>query len=120
MEQNDQVMQEVKGKTVDQHTRCVHYHLAMDIIAIKFKCCGEYYPCFSCHQEVAGHQPELWPEAEFDTPAILCGMCGHQLTIQEYFDSNNQCTACQAAFNPGCKNHYHLYFQVNSCGNANQ
>lgn len=45
----------VKGRTTDDQTRCIHYHSAVDIIAIKFKCCNTYYPCFYCHEEEAGH-----------------------------------------------------------------
>ncbi len=30
----------VKGKLVDDQTRCVHYRSTLDVIAIKFKCCN--------------------------------------------------------------------------------
>jgi uncharacterized CHY-type Zn-finger protein len=103
----------VKGKVIDNQTRCSHYHTDLDIIAIKFKCCDTYYPCYSCHKEATTHEAITWPIAERDTKAILCGVCGHQLTIQEYMDSNNTCTQCQSLFNPNCKKHYDLYFTVN-------
>ncbi|GHB49992.1 hypothetical protein GCM10008106_33460 [Mongoliitalea lutea] len=90
----------------------MHWHSALDVIAIKFKCCDKYYPCFSCHEEEADHKYEVWPKDAFDQKAILCGVCGHELTIQEYMDSNNSCPKCEANFNPGCSNHYHLYFDV--------
>lgn len=102
----------VFGKSIDKQTRCVHWHSALDVIAIKFKCCDKYYPCFSCHEEEADHEHQVWPRHEFDKKAILCGVCGHELTIQEYMDSNNTCPKCEASFNPGCSNHYHLYFDV--------
>jgi uncharacterized CHY-type Zn-finger protein len=102
----------VFGKSIDNQTRCVHWHSALDVIAIKFKCCDKYYPCFSCHEEEADHPHQVWPKNEFDQKAILCGVCGHELTIQEYMDSNNTCPKCDANFNPGCSNHYHLYFDV--------
>ena len=105
----------IKGKTVDNHTRCVHYHSPLDVIAIKFKCCQDYYPCYACHQEAAGHSAAVWPAAEFNHKAILCGMCGHELSINEYRNSNNECPQCRAAFNPGCAKHYHLYFDVPAC-----
>ncbi|WP_143961093.1 CHY zinc finger protein [Litoribacter populi] len=108
----------VFGKSVDNQTRCVHWHSELDIIAIKFKCCDKYYPCFSCHEEEADHEHEVWPVGEFDEKAILCGACGHELTIQEYMDSNNTCPKCEASFNPGCSNHYHLYFEVAEKGMA--
>ena len=49
--------EEVKGTGVDHQTRCAHYHKDIDIIAIKFKCCGEWFPCFQCHAENASHEP---------------------------------------------------------------
>jgi uncharacterized CHY-type Zn-finger protein len=104
-------MIEVKGKLVDNQTRCEHYHSTLDIIAIKFKCCGEYYPCYQCHEEIADHKSQVWKKDERDTKAILCGVCQQELTINEYFNSNNQCPNCHSAFNPGCRNHYYLYFE---------
>ena len=103
---------EVHGVGVDAETRCAHWHSELDIIAIKFKCCGRWYPCFDCHAEVADHEPRVWPRDEFGEKAILCGACGHQLSIDEYLAADNSCTACSAAFNPACANHYDLYFQA--------
>lgn len=100
----------VFGKPVDNQTRCVHWHSELDIIAIKFKCCEKYYPCFSCHEEDAEHEHEVWPKSEYDQKAILCGVCGTELSIKEYMSSKNTCPNCQSAFNPGCSKHYHLYF----------
>ena len=101
----------VKGTLVDSETRCTHYHSKLDIIAIKFKCCNDYYPCFQCHEESVTHQPLVWQREEWDTKAILCGACKQELTINEYFNSNNHCAYCHAAFNPNCSRHYHLYFE---------
>ncbi|MCH7399434.1 CHY zinc finger protein [Belliella sp. DSM 107340] len=102
----------VFGKSVDNQTRCVHWHSQLDVIAIKFKCCDKFYPCFSCHAEEADHKHAVWPKDEFDQKAILCGVCTKELSIKEYMDSNNTCPNCKASFNPGCSNHYHLYFEV--------
>lgn len=103
----------VKGKVIDNQTRCSHYHTELDIIAIKFKCCDTYFPCYSCHKETADHEAITWPEKEWDKKAILCGVCGHELTVREYMDSNNTCPLCQSSFNPNCKKHYDLYFTMN-------
>jgi len=100
----------IHGKPVDRQTRCVHYHSEHDIIAIKFKCCGDYYPCFECHQETAGHVAEVWPKSDWDQKAVLCGVCGHEMTINQYLLGNNQCPSCRELFNPNCSKHYHLYF----------
>ncbi|TGA97943.1 hypothetical protein E4665_09730 [Sporolactobacillus shoreae] len=101
----------VCGIHVDSETRCAHYHTARDIIAIKFRCCGTYYSCYECHQKLADHQAEPWPRTEFDEKAILCGACGHELTINEYLSSDFRCPNCGAEFNPGCSLHYPLYFE---------
>ncbi|MBA2269956.1 MAG: hypothetical protein H0W20_05090 [Chthoniobacterales bacterium] len=103
---------QVIGIDVDPETRCDHYHSDRDIIAIKFKCCGQWYPCHACHAEVAGHPAEVWPEEEFNTPAVLCGACGHQLTVREYLACGSVCPQCSRQFNPGCANHYDLYFDA--------
>jgi uncharacterized CHY-type Zn-finger protein len=104
----------VKGNTVDDETRCVHYHSAIDIIAIKMKCCNTYYSCIYCHEAAAGHVPQQWRKHEFDTLAILCGSCREEMTINTYLESNYSCPSCNAAFNPGCSNHNHFYFETSS------
>ena len=101
----------VLGANVDAETRCAHYHGEDDIIALKFRCCGDWFPCHQCHAELAGHAVAVWPKEEFETRAILCGGCGHQLTIREYLACDSVCPRCRQSFNPGCANHYHLYFE---------
>jgi uncharacterized CHY-type Zn-finger protein len=73
---------EVFGKTVDEHTRCVHYAAELDIIAIRFACCDRYYPCHLCHSETADHPAEQWPRDRWDQKAILCGDCWSELSIE--------------------------------------
>jgi uncharacterized CHY-type Zn-finger protein len=96
---------------VDERTQCAHYHSERDIIAIKFKCCEAFYACIDCHRETADHAPVVWPKSEFDAQAIYCGSCKSTFSIASYLGCDNTCPACQAAFNPGCANHYHLYFE---------
>jgi uncharacterized CHY-type Zn-finger protein len=102
----------LKGRLLDEQTRCTHYHSELDIIAIKFKCCNSYYPCFQCHEETTDHKPEIWEKTELHEKAILCGVCKCELTIFEYLNCNSKCPNCQSAFNPKCENHYHLYFDL--------
>ena len=109
---NKKINIQVKGKLTDEHTRCVHYHSSLDIIAIRMKCCKEYYPCIYCHQEEAGHDTIVWPKNEFNTKAIVCGECYTEMTITQYLQSNYQCPFCLAAFNPGCSHHNHFYFET--------
>ena len=101
----------VLGPVVDDETRCIHYHSALDVVAIRFACCGEYYPCHQCHAETAGHPAQVWPLSRRDQEAVLCGVCGGELTIAEYLTTDS-CTRCGAAFNPGCHLHTHLYFET--------
>jgi len=101
----------VRGVNLDSQTRCEHYHGPADIIAIKMKCCGLYYACKDCHEMLADHPITVWPANEWNEPAILCGACGAMLTILQYMESDSRCPACSAQFNPGCRNHYHFYFQ---------
>ena len=102
----------VKGKLLDDQSRCTHWHSSLDIIAIKFKCCDTYYACYDCHNEMTDHSPEIWSKNERNEKAILCGACKTELTIQEYFESNNTCPICKSNFNPNCSRHYHLYFEM--------
>lgn len=102
---------QVKGVELDKHTRCKHYHSTKDIIAIKFKCCDTFYACYSCHQELADHKAQKWRKQEYHEKAILCGKCGEKHSIEAYMNSHFSCPSCHAAFNPGCENHYSLYFE---------
>jgi uncharacterized CHY-type Zn-finger protein len=100
------------GKLLDDQTRCEHYHSPLDVIAIRFACCETYYSCYECHRELAGHEPQRWPRARFDEPAVLCGVCRTELTATVYFGCGYRCPSCAAAFNPGCGMHEHLYFET--------
>ena len=97
---------------VDPETRCGHYAGPTDVIAIEFKCCDTFYPCIDCHRALVDHEPVVWPVAERDEPAVLCGVCGARLSIAVYLKGDSSCPRCGAAFNPGCKLHHHLYFET--------
>ena len=102
----------VRGRPVDDETRCVHWHSALDVVAIEFACCREFYPCADCHAETAGHPARTWPATARDEPALLCGVCKHRTTIADYLAAGDACRHCGAAFNPGCRVHRHLYFDA--------
>lgn len=101
----------VLGPVVDDMTRCVHYQTAVDIVAIKFACCHEYYPCHLCHEADAGHVAQQWSLDERDHEAVLCGACKRELTISSYL-ATNECPHCRSPFNERCRLHTHLYFET--------
>lgn len=101
----------VSGVEVDSKTKCKHYRSQKDIIAIKFKCCNTYYPCYECHDDIADHDPIIWSKNEWNTKAVLCGECKNELSILQYMNCQSVCPHCRASFNPRCQNHYHLYFE---------
>jgi uncharacterized CHY-type Zn-finger protein len=102
----------IHGKPIDDATRCLHYHSPLDIIAIKFKCCNAYYPCYECHEETAGHPAQQWKKEDWNEPAVYCGMCKNEMSIKQYMSSGNQCPYCNASFNPNCSRHYDLYVEI--------
>ncbi|RDW16225.1 CHY zinc finger protein [Oceanobacillus chungangensis] len=103
-------MMKIYGPIVDDQTRCKHYATEKDIIAIKFNCCGKYYPCYKCHNECESHAISVWKKEEFNELAIICGVCKTEHPIYLYLDTG-KCMNCNATFNEGCKKHYHLYFE---------
>jgi uncharacterized CHY-type Zn-finger protein len=100
----------VHGVDVDPETRCAHFHSPLDIIAIRLRCCGDYYACKDCHDALADHPLKPWPVAERDTLAVLCGACGAELSITEYLGCGSRCPSCAAGFNPRCASHHPYYF----------
>ena len=102
----------VHGLSVTQLTQCAHWHSALDIIAIKHFCCQKFYACISCHDAGESHKSGVWPRSQRSEKAVLCGACKHVLSVDEYMNSGSKCTKCREAFNPGCKNHWDMYFEV--------
>lgn len=102
----------VHGLSLTPSTQCEHYHSPLDIIAIKHFCCGKFYACITCHDTLETHKSGVWPRNQRDEKAVLCGACGHVLGVGEYMASGSRCTECEAGFNPGCKGHWGLYFEV--------
>ena len=100
----------VLGVNVDGETRCAHWHSAVDVVAIRMFCCGEYYACKDCHAELAGHPAQVWPRERWQEMAVLCGGCGEEMSVEEYLASGAECPQCGAGFNPRCSLHYGDYF----------
>jgi uncharacterized CHY-type Zn-finger protein len=101
----------ILGLDVDAETRCAHWRSALDIVAIRMKCCGAYYACKDCHEALAGHAIEVWPRAARDERAVLCGACGAEMTIAAYLACADACPSCRAPFNPACRTHHPFYFE---------
>lgn len=102
---------EVGGPVVDDQTRCAHYATALDVVAIRFHCCGRWYPCLHCHAESEDHPVLPWPADRRHAEALLCGVCRRRFSIAEYLQVEG-CSGCGAAFNPGCSRHHPVYFEV--------
>lgn len=101
----------VNGVDIDEETRCRHWHSALDIVALRFACCGEWFSCFDCHSELVDHDPAVWPRRDFGELAAMCGGCGRKISVTEYTGGDSACIACGREFNPSCEQHYHLYFE---------
>ncbi|MFD1598745.1 CHY zinc finger protein [Halobellus rarus] len=101
----------LRGVAVDPETRCAHWDDDVDVVALRFGCCGHFSPCRVCHAETVDHDPEPWPRTRFDEAAVLCGVCGATLPARTYLDSSDACPECGAAFNPGCRRHRDRYFE---------
>ncbi|SPU18138.1 Uncharacterized conserved protein [Niallia circulans] len=101
----------IQGFPIDEETRCIHYQQEIDVVAIQFACCGQFYPCYKCHAESAGHEIKKWPKSEFGANAIYCGKCRKTMAISDYLEKG-ECAHCGTRFNPGCARHYHIYFDV--------
>jgi uncharacterized CHY-type Zn-finger protein len=102
----------VRGIDVDAQSRCAHWHSAIDIVAMRFKCCGDYYACHDCHVALAGHDVVRWAADDQAEHVAMCGVCGLEMTMGEYLAVNDdRCPRCTAAFNPGCRSHRHFYFE---------
>ena len=101
----------LRGVGVDAETRCAHYDGPTDVVALRAGCCDTYHPCHLCHDETEGHPAQPWPRSRFDEPAVLCGACGATHAAPVYLASGRACPACGAPFNPGCAQHYDLYFE---------
>ncbi len=100
----------VHGAKVDDQTRCIHYAGELDVVALRFACCGRFYPCYLCHEQEADHPAQQWPVAARGERAILCGVCKTELSIEAYLMADG-CPSCGALFNPGCRLHSDLYFE---------
>ncbi|HAF72665.1 MAG TPA: hypothetical protein DCL06_07120, partial [Corynebacterium variabile] len=58
---------------------CAHWRSPLDIVAIRFRCCGQTYPCLHCHDEAEDHPVTPWPTATASDraqKAVLCRSCG--------------------------------------------
>jgi uncharacterized CHY-type Zn-finger protein len=103
---------QVHGLSLTALTQCTHWKSPLDIIAIRHACCGKFYACISCHDALEEHTSSVWPLPQRDERAVFCGNCKHVLTIDEYLSCGSVCTQCGAGFNPGCKGHWGLYFEM--------
>ncbi|OCK79629.1 zinc finger CHY domain-containing protein [Lepidopterella palustris CBS 459.81] len=102
----------IHGLALSPQTQCLHYSSPLDIIAIKMACCNAFYACITCHSSLTTHAVELWGKDQRGEKAVLCGICRHVLSIDEYMACGGACTSCGNGFNPGCKAHWGMYWEV--------
>jgi uncharacterized CHY-type Zn-finger protein len=107
---------QVHGLSLTPQTQCTHWNSPLDIIAIRHACCGKFYACISCHDALEEHTSNVWPLSQRNEQAVLCGKCKHVLRIDEYLSCGSVCTSCEAGFNPGCKGHWGMYFEMKEGG----
>ncbi|MGB1697185.1 MAG: hypothetical protein ACPHK8_02165 [Thermoplasmatota archaeon] len=82
---------------------CPHYHSELDNVQFQFGCCTAWFGCYQCH---LGH-PHL--ACKEDAASVRC-VCGESHTPAQY-RARAQCrSGCQ--WNPGCKQHWHHYFET--------
>ncbi|WP_414049110.1 CHY zinc finger protein [Macrococcus animalis] len=101
----------IEGVAVDEQGRCEHYHSPVDVVCYQFPENDTYYPCHLCYEAIHQSAPQAKYSIHSDLKAVLCGVCQTEIAINAYVQSN-QCPNCTHPFNPGCKNHFHLYFEI--------
>ncbi|KAF2706037.1 hypothetical protein K504DRAFT_460132 [Pleomassaria siparia CBS 279.74] len=114
----------IHGIDLTPLTQCTHWNSPLDIIAIRHACCRKFYACISCHNTLeTGHNPSVWSRKDWDDKAVFCGNCKMMWSIRGYVegggggkDGKPKCGGCGAGWNPGCKNHWGLYFDMSGHG----
>ena len=102
----------IRGSLTDHKGRCIHYNSDVDIVSYRFPNDPHYYPCFQCYEAIHGHFPRNKYNISSEEHAVLCGACKQTIAINEYVQVNH-CPHCHHQFNPGCHDHFHLYFNMN-------
>jgi uncharacterized CHY-type Zn-finger protein len=105
---------DIHGVDLTPLTQCAHWHSPLDVIAIKHACCRKFYACISCHNALeSSHEPAVWKREDWNEAVVFCGNCKRVWSVQEYMaGKESRCEGCGAGWNPGCKNHWDLYFDV--------
>ena len=92
---------QINGLLVDDQSRCQHYHSSLDHVALK---------CYQCHDALEDHSFRAYPCQLKQDKVLICGVCRHEMTIEEYQEVR-ACPNCHSAFNPACSKHYDIYFE---------
>eukprot|EP00940_MAST-03C_sp_MAST-3C-sp2_P000557 g557.t1 len=103
-----------------EQSRCSHWHLDVDRLALQSPCCLKFYACAECHDAMETHKLKPWKvTTSLHHQALLCGACGKTFSFAEYFKAPNACPHCAAGFNPKCKTHWTTYFSTDLLREAN-
>lgn len=99
-------MMRIYGLDLDQAGRCVHYHLSVDVTAMKCARCQRYYACYQCHDALENYR---FAASNKDDWPVMCGICGCLMRFDQY--QLGTCPRCGHAFNPKCSLHGQIYFK---------
>ena len=68
------------------------------------------YTHLQCHDSLEEHSFRAYPCQLKQDKVLICGVCRHEMTIEEYQEAV-ACPNCHSAFNPACSKHYEIYFE---------
>jgi uncharacterized CHY-type Zn-finger protein len=57
------------------------------------------------------HPVRRWPAAEQSEPAVLCGVCRTEMSVDTYVGTAKYLQCSRPPFNPGCRPHHGYYFE---------
>ncbi|SQA00231.1 zinc finger protein [Staphylococcus aureus] len=104
-------MPKVYGSLIDTETRCRIILPKKILLQLNLNVVINTIHAISAIMSLKKHAIKRWSEPSFNEKAILCGVCKHELTINEYM-MVERCPNCQSRFNNRCKYHYHIYFEI--------
>ena len=88
---------------MDFLNRCEHCTSHLNLLALCYRCCGQYYACVRCHDVLAGHEIVIRDKADYETQAVLYGVCRAEFGLEDDLAGDDRCPSCKTQFNPEIK-----------------